>query len=201
MKRMRGILHATDFSRASSRAFASALDLAQRQRAQLLLLHVMAPPSPFRASEPPTDSLALLAETRRDAQRRLRALLARARKRGVRARSKLSGSSPFSKRRRFPCIRSLAPVPLARARAGCECLRTAAADVPHLGCERPSQRRMAPSLPGDKRLESSRFRDAEKRWPAGTVNARFQACANSRRRKGGRLLRPEARERIAAPRG
>jgi nucleotide-binding universal stress UspA family protein len=94
MKRMRGILHATDFSRASSRAFASALDLARRQRAQLLLLHVMAPPSPFRASEPPTDYLALLAETRRDAQRRLGALLARARKRGVRARSKLTEGAP-----------------------------------------------------------------------------------------------------------
>lgn len=94
MKRMRRILHATDFSRASGRAFASALDLARQHRAHLLLLHVMATPSPFRASEPPTDYLALLAATRRDARRRLGVLLARARKTGVSAQTRLEEGTP-----------------------------------------------------------------------------------------------------------
>jgi len=91
---MRRILHATDFSKASSPAFAKALELARQQGAQLLLLHVMSPPSPFRASEPPTDYLALLAQARRDVERRLGALLARARKAGVRVRSKLVEGAP-----------------------------------------------------------------------------------------------------------
>jgi nucleotide-binding universal stress UspA family protein len=91
---MRRILHATDFSPASRRAFASALDLARRERARLLLLHVLPPPSAFRASEAPTDYLALLAATRRDAHRRLGVLLARARKTGVSARTRLVEGAP-----------------------------------------------------------------------------------------------------------
>jgi len=44
----RRILHPTDFSAASRRAFASAVALARRDRAELLLLHVLASPAAFR---------------------------------------------------------------------------------------------------------------------------------------------------------
>lgn len=47
MKMFRRILHPTDFSRASGAAFARAVALAQEQRAELLLVHVLVPPVPF----------------------------------------------------------------------------------------------------------------------------------------------------------
>jgi nucleotide-binding universal stress UspA family protein len=43
MKRIRRILHATDFSRASNRAFDTAVDFAKTNRAELLLIHVLVP--------------------------------------------------------------------------------------------------------------------------------------------------------------
>jgi universal stress protein A len=41
MKRIRRILHPTDFSRASNRAFETAVDFAKSNRAELLLVHVL----------------------------------------------------------------------------------------------------------------------------------------------------------------
>jgi nucleotide-binding universal stress UspA family protein len=89
--RLRRILHATDFSAASRPAFRMALGLARRQGATLLLLHVLTPPSPFVASTGPRPAsyLELLSAARRDARRRLAAILARARAAGVRARAQL----------------------------------------------------------------------------------------------------------------
>ncbi len=89
MRRMRRILHATDFSGASGPAFAKALELAKQDRARLCLLHVLVPPSPFLGDELPSSYLELQAQARRDAERRLDAVVGRAKKAGVRVESKL----------------------------------------------------------------------------------------------------------------
>src|SRR5262245_51288523 len=47
MARMRRILHPTDFSRASAAAFAKAVELAKANRAELALVHVIAPVVPM----------------------------------------------------------------------------------------------------------------------------------------------------------
>jgi nucleotide-binding universal stress UspA family protein len=95
-KPIRRILHATDFSPASRPAFRMALGLARRERATLLLLHVLTPPSPFVpiGGEVPASYLELLAAARRDARRRLAALLARARAAGARTGTRLVEGGP-----------------------------------------------------------------------------------------------------------
>jgi nucleotide-binding universal stress UspA family protein len=90
MKQSGAILHATDLSKASDRAFRTAVELARADRSELLLLHVQVPPGSFTASEPPPDYLAFLAQARAATARRLAAVLARARKRGVHARAMLA---------------------------------------------------------------------------------------------------------------
>jgi nucleotide-binding universal stress UspA family protein len=73
-----------------------ALGLARRERATLLLLHVLTPPSPFVpiGGEVPASYLELLSAARRDARRRLAALLARARAAGARTGSRLVEGGP-----------------------------------------------------------------------------------------------------------
>ena len=95
-KRLRRVLHATDFSPASRPAFGMALGLAQREHATLLLLHVLTPPSPFVpiGGDMPSSYLALLDAARRDARRRLAALLGRARAAGTRAQARLAEGGP-----------------------------------------------------------------------------------------------------------
>lgn len=90
------ILHATDFSPASRPAFRMALGLARRERATLLLLHVLTPPSPFAppGREIPSSYLALIDAARREARRRLAALLEQARAAGARARARLVAGGP-----------------------------------------------------------------------------------------------------------
>ena len=85
--RPRRILHATDFSPASRPAFATALDLARRSHAKLLLAHAVTLPEPlledaYLSAETYRKALS---EGRRAAQRRLTALCRRAQQRGVRA--------------------------------------------------------------------------------------------------------------------
>ncbi len=91
MKRIRNILLATDFSAASQPAMRRALEMAHASKAVLWIVHVALPPGPM-----PRNGYALprLYEEmelaiRTDAQRRLGAMLARARKDGVRARTLL----------------------------------------------------------------------------------------------------------------
>jgi len=95
-KRLGRVLHATDFSPASRPAFRMALGLSQRERATLLLLHVLTPPSPFVpiGGDPPSSYLALLDAARREARRRLAALLGRARAAGTRAQARLAEGGP-----------------------------------------------------------------------------------------------------------
>jgi nucleotide-binding universal stress UspA family protein len=94
MKRIRTILHATDFSRASASALAQAVALAKPDRARLFLLHVLVPPSPFLGNELPASYLDLQARARRDAERRLAAAVATAKRGGARVQAKLVGGAP-----------------------------------------------------------------------------------------------------------
>ncbi len=94
MKRVRHILHATDFSRASRPAFAKALALAKRDRARLYLLHVLVPPSPFLGDKLPSSYLDLQARARRDAERRLAAAVDKVKRAGVRVQAELIAGAP-----------------------------------------------------------------------------------------------------------
>ncbi len=94
MKRARNLLYATDFSRASRPAFAKALELAKQDRARLVLLHVLMPPSPFLGDELPASYVVLQVRARREAERQLGALVARARKAGVRVEARLTDGVP-----------------------------------------------------------------------------------------------------------
>jgi nucleotide-binding universal stress UspA family protein len=86
MSRLRRVLHPTDFSRATRAAFERAVETAKANRGELILLNVIAPTvlpigdgyvSPKMYAE-------MEASARAYAQRELTALIARARKAGVR---------------------------------------------------------------------------------------------------------------------
>ena len=98
MSTIRRVLHATDFSRASRAAFGKAIELAKANRAELLVLHVLAPLTPIVASGegyvPPETYEKIEASTRAAAQKQLDALLAGARKARVRATGLLAEGSP-----------------------------------------------------------------------------------------------------------
>ncbi|HEU5323472.1 MAG TPA: universal stress protein [Methylomirabilota bacterium] len=83
----RRVVHATDFSRASAAAFAWAVDSAKARRAELLLVHVLAPVIPLVGDGyvSPATYEELAASARAWARKKLGALVARARARGVRA--------------------------------------------------------------------------------------------------------------------
>jgi nucleotide-binding universal stress UspA family protein len=87
MIRLRRILHPTDFTRASGAAFKRAVARAKADRAQLLIVHVLAPVAPMAGegyiSPKVFDDLETSAE--KYAQKRLAALQAKARAAGVKA--------------------------------------------------------------------------------------------------------------------
>jgi nucleotide-binding universal stress UspA family protein len=87
MSRLRRILHPTDFSGASGAAFKRAVAMAKADKAQLILLHVLAPPVPIAGEGyiPPNVYEDLEASARKYAERKLAALQAKARQAGVRA--------------------------------------------------------------------------------------------------------------------
>ena len=89
MSRLRRILHPTDFSSASNAAFARAVAMAKADRAQLLLVHALAPPMPIAGEGyiPPNVYEELEASARKYAQKRLAALQAKAGKVGVKSAS------------------------------------------------------------------------------------------------------------------
>lgn len=86
MSMWRRILHPTDFSRASSAAFARAVALARADRAQLFLVHVLAPPMPIGGEGyvAPQVYQDLEASARQYGEKRLAALQTKARKSGAR---------------------------------------------------------------------------------------------------------------------
>jgi nucleotide-binding universal stress UspA family protein len=87
MSRLRRILHPSDFSRASGAAFARAVAMAKADRAQLLLVHVLAPPIAIAGEGyiSPKVYEDLEASARKYGQKLLSALQAKARKAGVKA--------------------------------------------------------------------------------------------------------------------
>jgi nucleotide-binding universal stress UspA family protein len=87
MSRLRRILHPSDFSRASGAAFARATAMAKADRAQLLLVHVLAPPIPIAGEGyiSPKVYDDLEASARTYGQKHLGTLQAKARKAGVKA--------------------------------------------------------------------------------------------------------------------
>ena len=88
MKRIRRILHPTDFSSASRAAFDRALAMSRDSRAELVILHALTPIVPMMGEGyvPPQTYDAIDAAARQGAQRKLDALVARARKARVRVR-------------------------------------------------------------------------------------------------------------------
>ena len=88
MARIRRILHPSDFSKASGAAFTKAVDLAKTNRADLVLLHVLAPPLPLMAGDgyvSPQVYEDLDKSARAYASKELASLVAKAKKAGVRA--------------------------------------------------------------------------------------------------------------------
>jgi len=87
MSRLRRILHPSDFSPASGAAFTRATAMAKSDGAQLIIVHVLAPPMPISGEGyiPPKVYDDLEASARAHGQKRLGALQARARKAGVKA--------------------------------------------------------------------------------------------------------------------
>ena len=96
MSRIRRILHPTDFSRASGAAFAKAVDLAKTNKAELLVVHVLAPTVPLVGDGyvSPQVYEDLAASARAYGKKNLDALVAKAKKAGVRAKSLLLEGAP-----------------------------------------------------------------------------------------------------------
>jgi nucleotide-binding universal stress UspA family protein len=93
----RAILHATDFSSASGAAFTKAVDMARREHAPLLITHVMIPAMPMMAGDgyiPPATWEAIEKGYRNASQKKLDALLCRAKSGGARARGLLVEGTP-----------------------------------------------------------------------------------------------------------
>jgi nucleotide-binding universal stress UspA family protein len=92
MIRARRILHASDFSRASRQAFSVALDLAKQNKAELILVHVLSPVTPYLADDQYTGASVypeIEAAQKQEAQAGMRALMAAAQKARVKARALL----------------------------------------------------------------------------------------------------------------
>ena len=89
MIRARRILHPSDFSKASGPAFLRALELAKANKAELFLLHVRVPQTPFVGDGyvSPQTYQSLEASARRWVQKQLGSLLAKAKKAKVRVRA------------------------------------------------------------------------------------------------------------------
>lgn len=92
----RPIMHATDFSPASRAAFAKAVELAKRDRAPLTITHVMLPPVMMMGDGfiPPKTYDDISRAHRAMMQKKLDALVARAKSAGVRARGLLVEGQP-----------------------------------------------------------------------------------------------------------
>jgi nucleotide-binding universal stress UspA family protein len=96
MSQIRRILHPSDFSGTSRAAFGLAVDMAKTHGAEMLVIHVIAPLAviPPEGYVPPNLYVDLEARTRAGAEKELVALVARARKAGVKASSRLLEGPP-----------------------------------------------------------------------------------------------------------
>jgi len=96
MRRIRRILHPSDFSRASGAAFTKAVEMAKANRSELLVLHVLAPVIPMVGDGyvSPRIYEELEATARGQAREHLDRLVAKAKKAGVRAKGLLMEGLP-----------------------------------------------------------------------------------------------------------
>jgi nucleotide-binding universal stress UspA family protein len=94
-KRFRHILHASDFSPASRRAFDTALRLAKVDGATLILVHVLEPAVPWvEVDYASPRAYKLIASARNAAAKRLDALVRKAKAAGVRSVGRLVDGNP-----------------------------------------------------------------------------------------------------------
>lgn len=96
MAKIRKVMVASDFSSASRGAFARAVELAKANRATLLVTHAVTLPPPTLGGEyiPPQTWDRIEAATRAAAKKQIGALVARARRAGVRAAGLIMAGSP-----------------------------------------------------------------------------------------------------------
>jgi nucleotide-binding universal stress UspA family protein len=96
MRRVRRILFATDFSRASLAAWKESVAMGRTERCQLIVAHALRMQVPFTPEGYvlPQTSNELEAAVRKDATRQLKSLLGRTRKAGVRAQGLLLRGRP-----------------------------------------------------------------------------------------------------------
>ena len=98
MTRLRRILHPSDFSSASSGAYRQAVELAKANRAELLLVHVLAPlvlPTDGYVSPKVYDEMNAAAQA--EGRKHLDALVKKAKQAGVRVRSLLLEGVPHER--------------------------------------------------------------------------------------------------------
>ena len=96
MARMQRLLFASDFSKASAKAFATAVTLAKATHAEMTILHVLVPFTPLvpEAYIGGTTLDQLDTDARRWGQQQLAKLTAKAKSRGVRARGLIMTGEP-----------------------------------------------------------------------------------------------------------
>jgi len=96
MAKIRKVMVASDFSSASRGAFARAVELAKANRATLLVTHAVTLPPPTLGGEyiPPQTWDRIEAATRAAAKKQIGALVAKARRAGVRAGGLIMAGSP-----------------------------------------------------------------------------------------------------------
>jgi nucleotide-binding universal stress UspA family protein len=99
MSRIRRILHPTDFSTASSAAYKRAVDMAKANRAELLLVHVLAPAIPMMADGylSPKVYEDMEHASRAYGQKHLAALVRKAKQAGVRVKGLLLEGIPHER--------------------------------------------------------------------------------------------------------
>src|SRR5262245_37242739 len=97
--KLRRVLHPSDFSRASAGAFKRAMGLAKASRAELVLAHVMSLPVPMAGDGyiPPKIWEEMEASSRAYAQKQMDALVAKAKKAGVRVKTLLLTGVPHER--------------------------------------------------------------------------------------------------------
>ena len=97
MARIRTVMVASDFSPASRAAFARAVELAKANRARLLVMHALTLVPPMLGGEyiPPQTWDRIETATRDEARKHIQALVAKARRAGIRARALIMVGSPY----------------------------------------------------------------------------------------------------------
>jgi nucleotide-binding universal stress UspA family protein len=97
VKRIRRILHATDYSKASERALQETVDFAKQNDAEMLVVHVIQPVVPYVAGEDIGAAelyVKLEESTKQEAQRSMDKLMQRLERLGVKAKSLLLRGIP-----------------------------------------------------------------------------------------------------------